>query len=194
MQLLLAVDSRNGSLTGALRALVERLERVGAPAIDLQLPEILRHLPPNLTEVLFRTAQEALHNALKHANATRIGVSLTQRGTNLELRVHDDGVGLAAETAVVDVDLRTMRRRVEQVGGRLRPGTDAGSGTGIVLELPVPSAGAALQEPTSPIGTARDRFGCRAMGPARRVQSIALKFTLSDVVAGCPSARGTLRR
>ena len=45
VQRLLAVDSHNGSLTEALRALVERLERVGAPAIDLQLPETLPHLP-----------------------------------------------------------------------------------------------------------------------------------------------------
>jgi two-component system sensor histidine kinase UhpB len=137
VQRLLAVDHHNGSLTEALRALVDRLQRAGAPSIDLQLPATLDHVPPYVAEVLFRTAQEALNNAIKHAHAGRLGVSITWFPGHIELRVSDDGIGLPPLPKPGGFGLQTMRHRAEQVGGRLDSRVGAGSGTEIILELPV---------------------------------------------------------
>lgn len=141
VQRLLAVESHNGSLSEALASLAERLQRAGAPPIHLQLPEALQPIDPQVAEVLFRTAQEALTNAVKHARASRIDVVVRQLGAHLELRVCDDGVGLVTQASLAGAGLRIMRGRAEAVGGRLRSGPGQGSGTEIVLQVPVSAAG-----------------------------------------------------
>lgn len=143
VQRLLAVDGPDASLGAALRGLVQRLERAGAPPIQLDLPATLQPLPPQVADVLFRTAQEALTNAVKHAQASRIEVVLTQSGTQVELRVRDDGVGLFARASLDGVGLKIMRGRAERVGGRIRSGPGDGVGTEIVLEVPTASVGGA---------------------------------------------------
>jgi PAS domain S-box-containing protein len=68
---------------------------------------------------LFRVAQEAVHNALKHASATRVNVSLDADEGELALEVDDDGVGFDPARRRGGSGLSTMRERIESVGGRL---------------------------------------------------------------------------
>ncbi len=68
---------------------------------------------------LFRVAQEAVHNALKHAAAARVTVSLDAEDGALALEVDDDGIGFDPDRRHGGSGLSTMRERTESVGGRL---------------------------------------------------------------------------
>ena len=80
-------------------------------------------------------ASEALANAAKHSQASRIGVSLEQRERSLFLSVRDDGVG-GADTARGS-GLVGLMDRVEALGGSIRVFSRPGKGTQITAELPL---------------------------------------------------------
>jgi signal transduction histidine kinase len=87
----------------------------------------------------FRIAQEALHNAVRHAGATaRIGVVLRSASGGLELTVTDDGVGFepqAPGTRARRLGLTTMAERARAAGGTLEITSAPGAGTSVRLEV-----------------------------------------------------------
>jgi len=86
---------------------------------------------------LFRIAQEAITNALKHANATALRISLEQAaGRALHLQIADDGVGLEGGPAH-GYGLRNMRHRAEDLGGRLEVRALAPRGTEVRVTIPL---------------------------------------------------------
>jgi signal transduction histidine kinase len=88
-------------------------------------------LPLEVKQTLLRIAQEALHNTVKHAQASR--ARLEWRGF---LLVADDGVGFDSSLATSGLGQRTMRERAESVGARLVLHSELGRGTEIVVHLP----------------------------------------------------------
>ncbi|NJQ15157.1 GAF domain-containing sensor histidine kinase [Streptomyces bohaiensis] len=98
-----------------------------------------RALPAAQEEALLRVAQEALHNALRHADAATVDVALTRRGTATVLRVTDDGSGFdpaAVRAAGRHLGLVSMRERATGVGGRLTVESAPGRGTVVEMEVP----------------------------------------------------------
>jgi len=101
-------------------------------------------LPPTHDQVVLRVAQEALHNALRHAGASRIDVSLEpgaaagggKAAGSVRLVVRDDGKGFDPEAAGRGLGLVSMRERADSVGGQLTVRTREGRGTVIELEVP----------------------------------------------------------
>jgi signal transduction histidine kinase len=87
----------------------------------------------------FRIAQEALHNALRHAGpAARIAVALRSEPGHLELTVTDDGVGFEPQDAAVRarrLGLTTMAERARAAGGTLEITSAPGAGTAVRLEV-----------------------------------------------------------
>ena len=129
-------DLERDGLGGALRKHVELLRRVGDQEIELEL----RDEPPadaaRDREVL-RIAQEALHNALKHAQAGRVTVRLRGGGGGLLLEVEDDGVGFdpgAPATRSRRLGLTSMEERAQRVGGTLEIASAPGAGTTVRLK------------------------------------------------------------
>jgi signal transduction histidine kinase len=89
---------------------------------------------------VFRIAQEALRNALRHAAAERIEVRLEDGGGRLVLSVADDGAGFDAEAADVRgrrLGLTSMEERASELGGRLAIESRPDAGTTVRLEIPV---------------------------------------------------------
>jgi signal transduction histidine kinase len=81
--------------------------------VDVESNEVATHL--------FRIAQEATNNAVKHSGATHIKISLIGKGPRLVLSIHDDGSGLPAESLDTTslssgMGLRTMKYRASVVG------------------------------------------------------------------------------
>ena len=96
-------------------------------------------LPPRVRHELLRIAQEAVHNAVRHANPTVIRVTLQWDAPNLVLQVRDHGSGIAAARleASEGLGLGNMRERASEIGGRFEIQTAAGRGTNIIVTLPI---------------------------------------------------------
>ena len=92
--------------------------------------------PAEIEIVLFRVAQEAITNAVRHACASRIQVGLDYVGGEAVLKVCDDGTGFEVqERSTAGLGLTTMRERVQSVGGRLEVGPGRG-GTCLIVRVP----------------------------------------------------------
>jgi signal transduction histidine kinase len=125
---------------------------VNAPAIDVEVEGSSRDLNPVVREEAYRIAGEALRNAVKHAQARRITVTIHYEARQLRLTVRDDGKGMDEETrqrqqTAGHFGLRGMRERATFVRGRLEVRTAIGSGSEI--ELRVPGATAYVSARTS---------------------------------------------
>ncbi len=129
-------------LVTALRKHVEVLDRVSAPAVRFHAGEV-PPLPADQEDVVLRVAQEAVHNALRHAHASSVTVRLLGCGRGVRLDVHDDGAGFDGGRAGSGqhLGLASMRERARSVGGRLRFVTAPGAGTTVRLEVPGPGGG-----------------------------------------------------
>jgi signal transduction histidine kinase len=119
-----------GGLGPALRTLAHR----SAIPVDLDITTDVRLSEPIEVAAYF-VASEALANAAKHSDATRIDVSLGRRNGNLLLSVRDDGVGGA--DAALGSGIVGLNDRVEALGGSLHVDSSPGEGTQIVAQLPL---------------------------------------------------------
>ena len=98
-------------------------------------------LPPGVPLVAYRTAQEALTNITKHANATRVGLDLSLAGGVLSLEISDNGVGLrGADLAKArSFGIRGLHERASTVGGWVDLSSGA-QGTTLILSVPLADA------------------------------------------------------
>ena len=136
--------SDESGLAMALQALVERISLPGRLRCDFRSDDIPeKSLPPRVQHELLRIAQEAIHNAVRHANPTLIGVDLQWDAPNLFLQVKDNGSGISAPRLAKSegFGLRNMRERASEIGGRFEIQTAAGHGTTIMVTVPIPSEG-----------------------------------------------------
>ncbi len=117
----------------------------GVPA-QVTTTGVLRPMPPDVEVTLLRTAQEALANVARHANATRVGLTLSYMEDEVALDVRDDGVGfdpagLPGPAGDGGFGLTAMRQRVERLSGALEIESESGAGTAISACIPALSQG-----------------------------------------------------
>jgi len=132
-----AVES--DGLAAALEKHVQVLGRVYRQDIDLEVTGEPR-LRPDVDDEVFRIAQEALHNGLKHAAAGRLELLLEEGERRLVLTVRDDGVGFepgATAHRSRRLGLTSMEERAAALGGTLSIDSAPGKGTTIKLEVPL---------------------------------------------------------
>jgi signal transduction histidine kinase len=127
---------RQDGLVTALRSRLEAVEgRVGLET-ELDVGGEC-WLAPDLEEGLYRVAQEALNNTLKHACASHVSVSLRQDERAVILEIVDDGIGFdpAAIHEGGGFGLRSMEERVARLGGKLDVQSEQGKGTRVHVEV-----------------------------------------------------------
>lgn len=93
---------------------------------------------------LYRLAQEALHNVVKHAQATQVSASLQRRGSDLLLVLEDNGCGFAmgsAQSRGGGLGLVSMQERAALIGGAIDIESEPGRGTTIFVSVPIASGG-----------------------------------------------------
>ncbi len=98
---------------------------------------------PDLTfegkETLYRIAQEALYNVVKHAHATKVSVQLRGAAEGVELCIEDNGSGFdSSATFPGHLGLRSMRERAARLDGTLDVESEPGGGTRVVARIPQP--------------------------------------------------------
>ncbi|MBC8444746.1 MAG: GAF domain-containing sensor histidine kinase, partial [Chloroflexi bacterium] len=124
-------------LVGALQERLDAVEKRSGVQVQLMVQGDL-DLTPEIEEGLYRIAQEALNNALKHAGASAIVVRLHVGGDEVELEIADDGVGFD-RNAISDMGgmgLANMRQRADQLSGTLCIVSTPGEGTRIHAAIP----------------------------------------------------------
>jgi len=107
------------------------------PVVDVELPDDLDQLPPQVDTAVYRLAQEAVTNALRHArNASRVEIRVVEGAGRLRLRVTDDGQIDPARPAGRGFGLLGMTERAQLLGGTLRAGPAPEGGWTVDAELP----------------------------------------------------------
>jgi signal transduction histidine kinase len=132
----LALSSAGGSarFDSSLRRYVEVLTADGQLDVELDVDPQVRLAPDEQIEV-FRIVQEGLGNARRHAGASHVDVSISQRAGRRIVSVSDDGVGFD-ETAVIEGQgVANMRLRAEAIDGALTLRSRPGRGTAIEVVL-----------------------------------------------------------
>ncbi|WP_270888904.1 sensor histidine kinase [Pedococcus sp. 5OH_020] len=117
--------------------LVSLARREPVPVVDVEVPGDLGELPLQVDAAVYRLAQEALTNALRHArNASRVEIRVGEGGGRLRLHVTDDGQIDPARASNHGFGLLGMTERVQLLGGTLRAGPTPGGGWTVDAELP----------------------------------------------------------
>jgi two-component system sensor histidine kinase UhpB len=122
-------------LAGALVALSLRVERTGSVRVLRELEASLPQLSSEVELVIYRVAQEALTNALRHSGADRVNLALRRERDGVRLTIEDDGSGLAADHDSGD-GLVGMRERAMLIGGELSVTRSRAGGANIALTVP----------------------------------------------------------
>jgi PAS domain S-box-containing protein len=129
----------DGSLEAALAALA-RNSSLGDTPVRFRV----RHDAPVTVDLkarnhLYRIAQEAVHNALKHSGASAIDIDLRSSEESIRLAITDNGRGLSSDSSSgtgIGLGMRTMRFRSSAIGGRLKFLCGTGGGNTVVCEAP----------------------------------------------------------
>ncbi len=106
--------------------------------VTVTVETMLRRLDETYEIAVYRIAQEALANAVRHAKASAIELRLCIDGRGLHLEVEDDGRGFTTTIHLKSLGLSSMRERAIALGGHLDVRSTPGAGTTIRLELPHP--------------------------------------------------------
>jgi two-component system sensor histidine kinase UhpB len=128
-------------LCAALEWLADRVRAETGLVVDLQLDCECGHASPEVAVTIFRVAQEALTNVVRHARATRVEIRLQTGAGSLGLSIADDGAGFAVAEAqgrpTASVGLFGMAERVALVGGSLEIDSSPGHGARVRASVPL---------------------------------------------------------
>jgi len=140
IQALRASPLEERGLAGALQHLGSAVEARSSLEVDFTIDDDLGEIAPHLEQAVYRIADEAITNAARHSQASRVDVMLTATGRRLQLEVRDDGEGFdpAADVPNGHVGLEGMRERAQMVGGSLDVDSSLGSGTRVRFEVVTP--------------------------------------------------------
>ena len=130
------VDRDEGGLESALEELASSTSSLAEISCSFLCPEPLQVLDNTLAVHLFRIAQEAVSNAIKHGRAKAVVIALEANDGMVSLRVSDDGIGFdSARSARRGMGLNIMRYRARTIGGTLEIQPNSPSGTVVVCTL-----------------------------------------------------------
>jgi signal transduction histidine kinase len=124
-------------LVSSLKALCAETTRQGGIEIPLTHRGVPEPVDWRIAVSVYRIAQEALSNILRHSHARQASVQLLGEANALVLEVADSGVGFDAGAAHVGIGLASMRERVAFLNGAIAVRTATGSGTRISVRIPL---------------------------------------------------------
>lgn len=124
-------------LEHALQALADATTRSSGVRCVFECPAHIMEISEATACNLYRIAQEAVNNALKHADSREIRIGLECRADSLVLEIDDDGCGLPeAPSDGGGIGFRIMQHRTEVMGGRMEHGAPPAGGTRIAVYIP----------------------------------------------------------
>jgi len=127
-------------LEPALDAYLKNISEHCDLQIDFKMTGFEKRVNFDIESVLYRLAQEALTNTIKHACATRFELSIIKSYPNIIFRAQDNGIGFNAKKFMRNkptLGLLSMRERAAMLGGKFALRTSKGAGVGIRIEIPI---------------------------------------------------------
>jgi signal transduction histidine kinase len=120
-----------------LAELAERTSAIGPSRCTFECPDPVPFGERSIAGHLYRIAQEAVNNAVKHSRAAEIVIELSREGSTVRLRISDNGRGLSRVRSR-GLGLKLMRYRASVIGGRLEFASRKDHGFSIECTVPVP--------------------------------------------------------
>ena len=134
------IDPEHDSLAATIRrmrSVASTLLRGTDHVFDINIPERDVALRVNTRRNVFLIFKEAVHNIVRHADATRVEIGIAVSGHQLQLQIDDDGRGFDPETVGDGHGLRSMHRRAEDIGGRIEIRSAPGAGAELRLTVQI---------------------------------------------------------
>ena len=130
----------------ALRKHVAAVQGRTGLVIRLDISPALARLPLPTEDALYRIAQEAIHNVVKHARGHEVSLRIASSTTSVRMEISDDGVGFDPQKHTDGLGLAGMAARAERLGGSVTVESAPGRGTVVVAALPTVTADATGSE------------------------------------------------
>jgi len=130
-------------LDASLRSLIEEIQKSAALKIHYYVRAMPQQIEKRKELALYRIAQEALNNTIKHTAADKVFINLTCREKSIRMTLEDNGNGFDYEKLQLDKSARgplgitIMRERAIQAGGNFRIESQPGKGTFVSVEIPI---------------------------------------------------------
>ncbi|MEK5399906.1 AAA family ATPase [Paenibacillus sp. FSL K6-2859] len=128
-------EDRYSDLTVMLKQLIRDTERNTGVVIHAVIYDLPEAMSTAYKKALYHALQEGLTNGIRHGKSTQFHFSLESVGANLQFRLKDSGLG--ASPIVMGFGLRTMKERVEQLGGSLSIDSEMNEGCLLEIDLPM---------------------------------------------------------
>jgi len=141
-----------GTLAAAFEDYGRRAVEGSATRFSVTVKGNARRCSADVEMQLLRIGQEAVTNAIRHGNASRIKLTLDFAPRSVTLQVADDGLGFEASPAALargHYGLTTMRERAEHLSGRFRVVSEHGEGTLVEVVVPTPNLNSAVEAAAS---------------------------------------------
>ena len=126
-------------ITASINNVIEKVERSTELFISKEIINIDAFILKRNQIHVFRAIQEGLNNIIKHAEATAARITIVEKGTELVMKIADNGKGYDHESALIkskSLGLRTMQERISSIGGRLKTNQNIPSGTILTFTIP----------------------------------------------------------
>jgi signal transduction histidine kinase len=158
------LDVRGDDLSGVLKGLAKNVNKMFQLPCGFTVKGVVPELPHDTTLQLYKIAQEAVSNAIKHGKPSHVDILLTNGDDELMLSIKNDGLPFAEPANAKDrMGLRIMNYRANTIGALVEIKPQRGSGTIVTCALPLKN-GAPSPERRSSVG-AKSALAPEAAGP-----------------------------
>jgi PAS domain S-box-containing protein len=127
-------------LIPSIRTLLDDVKENLNIQVDLFSGDLPKPLDPGVELALFRIAQEALTNVMKHGRASKVYLSIAKKDGSILLSIEDDGVGFkhnGIRSEVKSLGIMIMKERAAMLGGEVHIESSPGKGTHVIVEIPI---------------------------------------------------------
>lgn len=144
---LMPVEVDAGGLMSALADLADQVDAMDGLRCTFECPDPVAVAAPRTATHLYRIAQEAVSNAIKHGGARHVCIGLRGQGRGLRLEIRDDGRGFPPRPRPREgMGLKIMRYRAELIGGMLEVGPVRGGGSEVSCQVEAANGGGSTDE------------------------------------------------
>ncbi|GAB3954611.1 hypothetical protein GCM10028805_40360 [Spirosoma harenae] len=134
---ILPIELERDGLVTTLNTLINQLNQNSPLELSLAITGFQKRVPVEIEFNVYSIVFELVNNAIKHANATTILVSLHRTDSGIDLRVTDDGIGLEQNTGKRGIGLQNIQTRLDSLGGTFDSKQPTDKGTRIHIKIPI---------------------------------------------------------